>query len=411
MNADSGNPATFLGVFLLGLGLNLTPCVYPLLAVTVSLFSSRKEEGKTALGLSFLRALIYVLGMAVTNTTLAVIAALTGGLLGAILQNTWVLLVISLLLFGLALSLFGVYTIQAPSWILNRISGKRSTSLVGLFVSGLIVGIFAAPCIGPPVLALLTWVGALGNPAYAVLVFFTLSLGLGLPYLVLGTFSGLVSKLPKSGVWLLWMERFFGVILLALAAFYGILALHPAFLKWLAPISLAAGGIYLGFLERSANDSGRFNDFRKVFGVLAITAGFMLPFLSPKTFVEWELYSPEKLEASARNKRPVILDFYADWCIPCHELDQVTYADPKVIQALKRFDKYKVNLTDQDTDEAGIISEEFGLEGVPTIVFLGVDGKERGPLRVAGFISPEELLPLIQQVPSSDSVQEVGSGT
>ena len=214
MNDPSGNPFTFVGIFLLGLGLNLTPCVYPLLAVTVSLFSSRKEE-KTPLGVSFFRALVYVLGMAATNTTLAVVAALTGGLLGAILQNTWVLAGISVLLFLLALSMFGVYTIQAPSWILNRVVGTRSTTLAGLFASGLIVGIFAAPCIGAPVLALLTWVGTQGNPIFAVLVFFTLSMGLGLPYLILGTFSGLLTKLPKSGVWLLWMERLFGVILLA----------------------------------------------------------------------------------------------------------------------------------------------------------------------------------------------------
>lgn len=400
MNDPSGNPFTFLGIFFLGLGLNLTPCVYPLLAVTVSLFSANKEK-EQRLGESFSRALVYVLGMAITNTTLAVIAALTGSLLGAILQNRWVLIGISFLLFLLALSMFGFYTIQAPAWLLGKFSGKRSTSFAGLFLSGLIVGIFAAPCIGPPVLALLAWVGSEGNPLFAVLVFFTLSMGLGLPYLILGTFSGLLAKLPKSGAWLLWVERLFGVILLAVSAFYFILAFDPAFLKWILPVFLVGGGIYLGFFERSVKYSDRFNDFRKVFAVLTISIGMILPFIGPKSSVVWEPYSSQKLAMSTQNKRPVILDFYADWCIPCHELDQVTYTHPKVIEALSGFDKYKVDLTDQESDEAFAIQEQYALEGVPTIIFLGPDGQEIKDLRVAGFISPEELVPLIEQVPSS----------
>src|SRR3989338_1494430 len=235
------SPLALLGIFLSGVALNLTPCVYPMLSVTVALFGGKTEK---RLGVAFGKALLYVAGMVFMYSFLGGFAALTGGFFGAILQNQWVLFAISLLMFILALSMFGLYEFQAPSAILSWMGGVRRAGNLGIFLSGLFVGIFAAPCIGPPIVALLTWVGQSTNPAFGFLVFFVLALGLGLPYLILGTFSGLLSKLPKSGEWLVWVIKVFGVILISLSLFYLSLSLYVDFLPFIVPTALAAGGFF-----------------------------------------------------------------------------------------------------------------------------------------------------------------------
>lgn len=388
----SENSLTILGVFLLGLGLNLTPCVYPMLSVTLSLFGVREEKSRSR---SFLKALVYVLGMATMYSVLGTVTAFTGGFFGAILQNKFVLVAVALLLFVLALSMFGVYTFQLPAQLVNKLAGKRGTHLAGIYVSGLFVGVFAAPCIGPPILALLAFVGTKGDPLYGLWIFFILSLGLGTPYLILGTFSHLISRLPKSGVWLLWVERLFGIVLLTLAGFYLILALNAEFLKWLVPVALTGGGIFLGFVEGSEKYSLNFVRFKQIAGAAAILAGVMIPVLGPKQTVIWEKYSPAALEEAVKAKQPVVLDFYADWCIPCHELDQFTFSDSKVIGGLNGFARFKVDLTAADEPEVEEVIEKFEVVGVPTVLFLDSIGNEVKENRVTGFINAKEFLVLL----------------
>ncbi len=381
-----------LSIYLLGLGLNLTPCVYPMLSITVSLFG-RQTGGHHHH--SALKAIVYVLGMAAMYSALGVTAALTGGFFGSFLQNTYILLAIGAVLVALALSMFGFYQINAPSWILQRIGAPKHVGLIGIFFSGLMVGIIAAPCVGPPVIALLAIVGSRGEPLYGFLVFFVLSIGLGTPYLILGTFSELLRKIPKSGVWLIWMERFFGVVLLAMAAYYFLIALNPTLLKWLPTAALVLGGIYLGFLETSGNQKIKFNRFKKTVGVIAVVVGLALPFTGPKQNVVWEAYSAEKIETAKAAGQPVIFDFYADWCIPCHELDRFTYSDPEVIKALDHFLRIKVDLTDTDTPEAEELTDKYEIVGVPTIVFLDKQGNEVEEARTNGFIDAQEMLEIL----------------
>lgn len=177
----------FIGIFVIGLALNLTPCVYPMLTVTVSLFGIQRDPKAVRV---FLKALVYVLGIATMYTLLGVMAALTGGMFGAMLQNSWVLVGIAILLFALALSMFGLYELRPPYWLTSRLGRTTTVGTIGIYLSGLVVGVFAAPCIGPPIIALLALVGAKGDSLFAFWAFFVLSLGLGVPYLILGTFSG-----------------------------------------------------------------------------------------------------------------------------------------------------------------------------------------------------------------------------
>lgn len=391
----SDTSLTFAGIFLLGLGLNLTPCVYPMLSVTVSLFRSQKETGGRIH--AFLKALVYVMGIAVIYSSLGVATAFTGGLFGAALQSRWVLLGIGFLMAGMAASLFGFYVIQAPQWLI-KLASRRGSDLLGVFLSGLFVGVFAAPCIGPLIIALIAFVAQKGDPVFAFRTFFILSMGLGAPYLLLGTFAGLAHKLPKSGVWLVWVDRLFGTILLSVAGFYFILALNPKWIPWLLPASLVIGGIYLGFLEKSSKYTANFIFFKRFFAVLAVIAGVLIPLTAPKQGVVWEPFQPQKLEAALEARKPVVLDFYADWCIPCHELDQVTYKDPQVIQAMEGFVRLKVDLTDPDDPATDELIEKYEVIGVPTILFLDADGKEVTTARQTGYVSPKDFLEILKKV-------------
>ncbi|HYN44358.1 MAG TPA: cytochrome c biogenesis protein CcdA, partial [Thermoanaerobaculia bacterium] len=219
--ADSGPfagrslPAILGLVFLAGLALNLTPCVYPLIPITVGFFS-RQSEGKTSR--TFGLALAYVLGMSVTYSALGVFAALSGSLFGSWLQKPAVLVVIALIVLALALSMFGLYEIQAPHFITDRTGSKAGVA--GALTMGLFVGFVAAPCIGPFVLSLLTYVAQQGSAALGFGLFFTLAMGLGLPYLVLGTVSGSLNALPRSGEWMTAVRRVFGFALVALAVYF-----------------------------------------------------------------------------------------------------------------------------------------------------------------------------------------------
>jgi thiol:disulfide interchange protein DsbD len=386
---ERGSVLAFLSLFAIGLALNLTPCVYPMLGVTVSLFGARRA-GPTARVLG--HALLYVLGIAVTYSTLGLAAALTGGLFGGFLQSPVVLALIGVLLFAMALSMFGVYELQVPSGLLAKLGGAGAASALGLFASGLVVGLFAAPCIGPPVVALLAVVGAKGDPWFGFTTFFTLSLGLGAPYLVLATFSNLMQRLPRSGEWMVWVKKLFGVVLLGVASFYLLLGIAPKWATWALPASLIAGGLYLGFLERSGGLGRAFRRFRVAAGAAALLAGIAIVATTPREGIAFRPYDPAEVRGATPRPRPVMLDFSADWCVPCHELERYTFTDRRVREEARAFDAYKVDLTRYDSPEVEGWRRQYAISGVPTIVFLDVAGNEIREARVEGFLPPGPFL-------------------
>ena len=392
MNELSQSPFVFISVFFLGLGLNLTPCVYPLLSITISLF---RRSGHESHGRAFMKALAYVSGMVTMYSVLGLAAAMTGSFFGEWLQNFWVQLTTGILVIGLAFSMLGLYQFRLPAGLVPSYQGTAKGALLGFFVSGLLVGIVAAPCMGPAVLALLTFVSVQQNLAFGFSLFFVMALGLGSPYLVLGTYSGLLSKLPKSGAWLVWFERLMGVVLLTFGVFYVAIAFKSAFLPWVVPGALVAGGVYLGWIERSARIEKKFFAFQGVLGVLAVAIGLFF-FFTPKSGMVWEKYHAGILEEASASGQPVVLDFYADWCIPCQELERFTYSDPAVIKALQSFRKIKVDATSVETDEIREVIHRFDVFGVPTIIFINEKGLEVPSLRMNGFVAPKEFLSAIR---------------
>lgn len=403
--SESSMFTVLITVFLAGLALNLTPCVYPIIPITIGFFVNQGAgQGKPRLRRTFSMALMYVVGMAITYSILGVIASMTEGLFGAALQNPIVLIALAIVMVGLALSMFGVYEFRVPE-ALNRFANKSTqstTGLVGALVMGLTMGIVAAPCIGPFVIGLLVHVGAKGDPLYGFLLFFVLALGLGLPYLFLGTFSGAIKSLPRSGEWMVTVRKVFGLVLIGMALYF-LMPLMGRFTNYVFVAFFALSAIYLIFWEAGRTRPATFAWVLRAIGVSA--AALAVVFAMPKGVeagIEWQPYSEQAVIAAQREGKGVIIDTYADWCIPCKELDQLTFTDRSVAAEAERFVTLKLDLTKNDPQsEAGRAKARYDILGVPTVIFIGPNGREDKSLRLEGFEKPEDFLARMKRIEST----------
>ena len=389
---ERGGLGWLAALFVGGLLLNLTPCVFPMLGVTVSIFGARRKEPVPKVVTT---AVLYVLGICVTYTALGVVAAMTGGLFGSALQSVWVNVVLGGLMLVLSLGMFGVYEMQPPLWLMDRLGGAQATGMAGAFLSGLGVGIIAAPCVGPFVVAVLALIAQRGDVGFGLRTMFTLSLGLGFPYLFLATFSNLLQALPRSGDWMVWVKHALGTLLAAIGLYYLCVGLVPDLAPWVLPAGLALGGLWLGFLDRTSGTKGAFRNFATVAGAVALFAGVFLGtrmYQAAQRTLTFRPYEATAVQASVAAGRPVMMDFSADWCLPCHEMELNTFTDPRVVAAAKRFDRYKVDLTKYDSPEAQALRKRYAIAGVPIVVFLGAGGNEIAEARVDGFVPPEAFL-------------------
>jgi len=381
---------TLLGILIGGMALNLTPCVYPLIPITVSYFGGRSGQGQ---GKLVAHGLFYLAGLAITNSTLGVIAALTGGLMGAMLQNAWVIAVIALVLLIFASSLFGLWELRLPQGV-TQAASKSYAGYFGTLFMGLTLGIIAAPCIGPFVLGLLTWIASVGSPWFGFIVFFVLSLGLGLPLFILALFSGKIEKLPRSGEWMIWVRKIMGWVLVGMAAYF----LRPLLPKTASVILYSlialAAGIHLALLDKSTARSAVFKLIKISVGLLCIGLALFLSgtLLMHKPSVDWQPYSVIVMEQAMQQNKPVIMDFYATWCAPCRELDEITFHDPRIVSASKQFLMIKIDLTTGDTPGYQKLLEVYNVKGVPTVIFLDGSGQERYDLRLVEFMKPSEFI-------------------
>jgi thiol:disulfide interchange protein DsbD len=380
---------TLFGIFVGGIALNLTPCVYPLIPITVSFFAGRSGKGQTQL---LLHSLCYTGGLAVTNSILGVVAALTGGLMGSILQNPVVLFVIAAILIFFATSLFGLWELQLPDR-LSEIATKSHAGYLGSLFMGLTLGVVAAPCIGPFVLGLLTLVAALGSPWIGFIVFFTLSLGLGLPLLLLALFSGQVEKLPRAGEWTVWIRKLMGWVLVGMA-FYFLKPLYPEGYQMLffAMVAFAAG-IHLGVFDKTLAGFQSFRWLNAVAGLIGFALSIF--FIGAWTFqspgLTWQSYSDELLDQAKRENKPVIIDFYAAWCPPCNKMEETTFRHPDIIKTANDFTMIKVDLTERGDPLHERLIKKYEVRGVPTAIFLDSQGNERRDLRLMAYEKPEDF--------------------
>lgn len=386
----------FLGIliiFIWGLALNLTPCIYPLIPITISFFGAQSSGNKLQ---SIMMGVFYAIGMAVTYSLMGLIAALTGSMLGTALQNPIVVIVIAAIFLALATSMFGLWEIRVPQ-SLALAGNKNRSGYFGSLMMGLLVGFIAAPCIGPIVLSLLVYVGKLGNPLMGFFLFFVLSLGLGVPYIFLAAFSNSISKLPRSGEWMISVKIIFGLVLIIMALnTLGPLMPENVY-NIVFPLSILLSGVYLILFDNKGLNAKGYTKFKYAIAIAGIAAGtWLLKPESNNAEVAWiNMTSLQQIESSIKNSgKPVMIDFYADWCAQCKELDKYTYTDEKVAELSKSFNNIKIDLTKENPD----ITSKYGIKGLPVVILMKPNGEEIKELRVTGFLKPEEFLKRMEKL-------------
>jgi thiol:disulfide interchange protein DsbD len=380
--SSRGLPLTLFAIFILGLALNLTPCVYPLIPITIGYFSSQSGGSR---GQRVALSSLYVIGIAITYSALGVFSALSGRIFGAWLQLPAVLIFFALLMLVMASSMFGAFEIRVPHFITDRSGGRAG--LAGALTMGLLIGIVAAPCVGPFVISLIALVSSTGSPLLGLLMFFVLALGLGVPYLLLGIFSSGLSAIPRSGMWMVQVKKAMGFILIAMAFYFLRPLLGEEVFRWGVALSLLTGAIFL-FATRTPGARA----LRVAMALVLLVSG--VAFALPRNHgagVAWSKYDAKALAHAKAAGRPVIIDFYADWCLPCKELEEKTFTDPKVKAELARFERVKADLTSPEDPTTQALTKQYAIVGVPTLIFVDAKGAEQKELRLTGFEPPAKF--------------------
>ena len=417
----SGSLLTIAGVFLLaGLLLAFTPCVLPMVPILSSIIVGQGAPVSRMRG--FTMALAYSLGMALVYTAFGVVAGLLGEGLAAALQNPWVLGAFALMLATLSLSMFGVFELQMPSFIQSRItetSGRLpGGKFAGVFVMGGLSALIVGPCVAAPLAGALVFISQTKDVVIGGLALFSLAMGMSVPLLLVGVSAG--SLLPKAGGWMEGVKTFFGVMLLGVALWI----VSPVLPGWALMIIIGAGllvgAVYLKLFDRLAESAPGRQRLSKgmalVLAVLGTTqvvgalsggdnplqplrhfarSGEGTAVAAAKTSDFRRVRSVAELDAILKTAgRPVLLDFYADWCVSCKEMEHMTFSDPEVRKRMAGAVMLQADVTANTADDKALL-KRFGLFGPPGILFFDANSRELTDARVIGFLPPQRFAALL----------------
>lgn len=410
-----------LSFFGFGLLLSFTPCVLPMVPILSGIIVGQGHKVTRTHGLMLSGS--YVLGMALTYALAGVAAGLSGAMLAAALQNPWVLGTFAAVFVALALSMFGFYELQLPSALQSKLAGASGRlhggHYAGVFAMGVLSALIVGPCVAAPLAGALLYISQSGDALLGGVALFAMALGMGVPLLVVGASAG--ALLPKSGPWMETVKRFFGVMLIAVAIYLvsPVVPVTAQMLAWAALLILVA--VHLQALDPLPPNARGFARFSKGIGVIALVAGiaFLIGALSgardvlqplsglrsavaggaPSGPVSFQRVSSNaELDAavSAAAGKTVMLDFYADWCVSCKEMERYTFTDPAVQPRLARMVKIQVDVT-ASTPEHRALLQRFRLFGPPGIVFFDPAGREIQGLRVIGFQAADRFAGVLDQ--------------
>jgi thiol:disulfide interchange protein DsbD len=393
-----GNLAVVVGGFLvLGLLLAFTPCMLPMIPILSGIIAGEggRLNKSRALGLS----LIYVFSMALTYALAGIGAAYAGSLIATYLQNVWVLGAFALIFVVLALSMFGVYELQLPGFIQQRLNAGQERLHGGRIASVAAMGVFSAvivsPCVSAPLAGTLLQISRTGDVVLGGTALFALATGMGLPLIVVGVSEG--ALLPKAGAWMVSVRKFFGVLLLAVAIWV-ISPMLPATLERLAWAALLIGMAFVLGVVRTRSRAWQAAGIAAIVAGLAVAASAFtggesasrIPFTRVATVAQLD----QRLTAPGR---PAMLDFYADWCVSCKEMEKLTFSDPRVRAELDRLLLLQADVTAANAEDRALL-KRFSLFGPPGIIFFDAQGREIPGLRVVGYQPPERFLKTLAAV-------------
>ncbi|WP_462329585.1 protein-disulfide reductase DsbD [Thiohalocapsa halophila] len=423
--ADAGILGAMAIFFGLGLLLAFTPCVFPMIPILSGIIAGQGDSITTRK--AFFLSLAYVLAMALTYAVVGVIAGLFGANLQATFQNVWVLTAFAAVFVLLALSMFGFYELQLPSsWQskLTEMSNKQEGgTLAGAGIMGALSALIVGPCVAPPLMGALIFIGKTGDAVLGFFALLGLGLGMGAPLLAIGTSAG--KLLPRAGMWMDAVKAVFGVLLLAVAIILLERVLPPAVAMILWGLLLIAAGVYMGALTTITQEARGWTKLWKalglallVYGVLMIVgaaaggrdtiqplrgvvaAGGGAQAVAQKEFtpIKTSADLDREIAAAGAAGKPVMLDFYADWCVTCKELERYTFPDPAVIDAMSQFVVLQADVTANDAEDKALMQERFGIPGPPAILFFDQSGEELRGYRLVGFVPADEFAAHLNEI-------------
>lgn len=409
-------PLILLTFFTFGLLLSLTPCIFPMIPILSSIIVAQGKEMNAKRG--FMLSLVYVLAMSVAYTIAGILAGLFGGNIQIAMQNPWVISTFALLFVGLAISMFGFFKIGLPSSWQTRLtkSSEEASSkggYIGVAIMGFLSALIVGPCVAPPLAGALVYIGQSGDAFLGGSALFVLSIGMGIPLLLIGTGAG--KYMPHPGGWMDTVSHVFGVVMLAIAIWMLGRIIDPsiAMILWAALLIIVS--VYLGALE-PLHGKG-IKPFYKGVGIIFLVYGLMLfyggikgeeNFLAPlgnntvvtptnaptASALEFKtIHTSQELEVLLRENKgkKVMLDFYADWCSSCKELDEITFKDSKVIESLKDYILIRADVT-ADTDAEKALTKRFDLFGPPAMIFFDESGKSIQGGDLVGYKDPQSFI-------------------
>jgi thiol:disulfide interchange protein DsbD len=422
-----GSLLAFVLVFIGGVLTSFTPCVYPMIPITISFVGGRARSRLEG----FILALFFVLGLAIMYSALGILAASTGAVFGTVMQSTAAMAIVAAIFAVMGISMLGAFDIMLPTSLTTKMTSASSGAsakgggigtVVGAVLMGMTTGLVASPCVGPVLVVLLTFVAQAGSLLYGFWLLFTFACGLGLLFLVLGTFAGALSALPGAGSWMNAVKHVFGVILIGMAIFYIRHVLGPQTTRLVLGVYLVMVGVFTGAFTPLATAPLKGALFRKALGILIFLSGavvfllwlFSLTGMPPVAGpgmpagpgglavvgehggVDWRVNDEAALQQAASEGKPAIQDFYADWCVACVELDEKTWIDPRIMEEANRFVTVKMDFTEYD-EFSKAATARYAVRGMPTVILYDSQGLE--VTRFFGFKGPDEVLAIMKSIP------------